>query len=220
MRPKASYLASVLLWLVLSLSAAALLVFVAWIVIHTVPYGTAQAQAEVIRVIGIGAQLLGLLSVAAGIEQTRRFFGRKLLWERIVEYIKGLFPSDSDPVVANLGHAISPSRAYGIATNKARPDDTDERIALLEQQFDKLHVRLEELDQQTQNELRKVEKEIEEEKRQRVEQREEIDQRVEDLSVGGLTVEGFGFVCLTSGLLLTSLPNRIAALLLVFDLIP
>lgn len=109
MYKKASHLTSVLLWLFLSLSAAAFLVFVAWIVIYTVPYGTAQA--EVIRAIGIGAQLLGLLSVAAGIEQTRQFFGRKLLEERIVDGIKRLFAKGEDGSQVTLGYDSSSSFA-------------------------------------------------------------------------------------------------------------
>lgn len=106
-----------------------------------------------------------------------------------------------------------------IEFEQGRPEETQERIDLLERQVNGLKERLIHLSNQTADELQQLKKEAKEEREQRVEQREKIKQKFEDFSVGGLTTESIGFVCLTSGLLLTSLPNYIASLLSLFGLI-
>jgi hypothetical protein len=170
-----------------------------------------------VRYAGTILQVLGLFTVAEGLRRMRRMFGRPTLragakdwFRRLVAAFRQPAPIDLVVILESGAHMTGEVRVRQSAGPGA---SVDQRLEVLQENVNRLE---EELDAKI-RELRKRIADVQESLKRESEERTAGDGRtarqIEEVAVGGLHLEIVGLLWLTLGVLGTSIPDQIAALL-------
>jgi hypothetical protein len=177
---------------------------------------TRPADEARVRTTGMLLQLLGVGTVAVGLSQTRRLFGRASAVQRVGSWLSRLWsvvaPSRSATV-----HAVAAAAGAVALTGSARarvgagPDTPlDRRVAILEENHNLLQQRVDQQEIETGKRVQAVRTEIQAERRAREAEHRLTAGKLEELAVGGLHLESVGVLWLLLGVIATSLSQEIA----------
>lgn len=186
---------------------------VAWLV--AVPFG--ESLQEKLQWSGWALQIFGLWTVAKGIRDTRKQFGRPSARDWLITWLKRIPKALSKPTdVSGTGTtaeasavARGPSSRLGV-----RPDaSVEEKLEALEKRLDNLEENVNEVRSEMRKKVSQLKKDLSKERRERAKEASKLKRQLEDLSVGGLTLEAVGVAWLLLGITLSSLPGEVASLL-------
>jgi len=161
-------------------------------------------------------QLFGVGTVALGIRQTRRQFGRPGVLAHARRWLMS-FPSFQPPIIrGSVGTALESS--YAIARGygwKNAPDgaSAEERIAALEENVRGLDGRLNQTEKELREQLDAQLVKLESEQVARAGADREISARLEATETGGLTLSLVGTVWIVVGIVLGTAPGELSRLL-------
>lgn len=169
-----------------------------------------------VRYAGAILQVFGLGTVAGGLSRIRRDFDRPSLLEKVFAWLRQLGATFRRPTpIALEAHAGGFFTVSGEARliHKAGPDSSlDRRVAILEENLNRLRDELDAKDQKIRNDLSTLTGTIEEERRAREMEARRIRRRLEELAVGGLHLELVGLTWLTLGVVGASIPDEVVVL--------
>jgi hypothetical protein len=169
----------------------------------------------IIRLIGLVLQLLGVLTVAWGISETRAMFGRPSIGSKIRTWISAAPFLRSQHVTAS-GRAITGGatvKARGHVTHSAGENPTiDSRLDALEKNLEAVHQRITGLSQEYDQELRNLTNRVREEQSYRNQQVTSLYARLEEFGTGGVHISAIGAVWLFVGLVLSTAAPELATL--------
>jgi hypothetical protein len=187
------------------------------IVAIVVGFGLSAKTSAGVRYAGTILQIFGLGTVAIGLSQVRRSFGRPSLVEKVVAWFRQLaaafLPPKPITVQANVvGVAIVAGEARVVV--RASPGDSlDRRVTILEENLDRLRDEIDAKEKKVRTELSIVKAAVEREERARETEARRLSSQMEELAVGGLHLELVGLTWLILGVLGTSIPDELAKLL-------
>jgi hypothetical protein len=193
------------------LAAAGILAaaFFGWVLSHDPSAGVLYA--------GTMLEMFGLATVAFGLSEVRRSFGRPSLWQKFLAWLRqiaGAFrPPKPITLQANAGGvAIVGSKARLIVS--AGPGSSlDRRVAILEENLNRLRDEVDANENGIKKEVGAVRDALSREQQARDNEFRKIAAQMEELAVGGLHLELVGLTWLVFGGLGTSIPDQIARLL-------
>jgi len=169
-----------------------------------------------VRYAGTFLQVFGLGTVAFGLSQVRRSFGRPSLLSKALEWFRQIQAAFKPPK-----HVTVEAKAAGLSIAAGRPrvfvtagptTPLDERVALLEQNLRRLQDEFDAHEERITKELRTVNEALTREHQARETEARRISTQLENFAVGGLHLEFIGVFWLVLGVLGTSIPTEIAAL--------
>jgi len=165
-----------------------------------------------IRIAGYILQLLGLVTVAAGLENTRRLFKRPSLLAKSVEWVKRLPKVLAPPktVTGSSEVAFGPIEVLSEGVVEKSPETLEDRLDLLEKKYGQLQQELAEVRQQVKSEAASLKESIDGERVARTAGDEKTRERLEEFSVGGLRLEGVGLIWLAFGITFATIPVEIS----------
>ena len=173
--------------------------------------GIAEAK---VRWSGLALQVCGIATVAYGLRQTRRLFGRPPVRMLLREWLRR-FPSWRTHVVRGRAAATASSSrgARTRGTVWTTMDSSLSQLGLLQairKNVEGLNSRLLQLESQADASRRALTSEIDDERKTRSAADKEIRAKLEAAETGGLYISLVGLVSLLAGLLLTTLSGEIA----------
>ena len=196
-------------------------VYLAWMLLATLAiallFGFWPPPSEhSVRVSGWVLELCGLFTVAWGLRETRRQFGRpgigflvRAWWSRRPR-LGGKVVTAS--ATASLGAMSAAGRAYGWRNVTANAT-VEERVSALEANVkdvnDRVNTALRELDQ----EVRTRGEAVKTERSERQHAIQQVERKMEAVETGGLSLSAVGIVWLAVGLTLSTIPVELLALL-------
>lgn len=170
-----------------------------------------------VRYAGTMLQVFGLGTVAVGLSQVRRSFGRPSLLEKIVAWFRQLATAFLLPkpitVQANAAGLAMVAGEASVVVIAGPGASLDRRVALLEENLNRLRDEVDAKENKIRKELSTVRGAVEQEQRAREREGHQISSKMEELAVGGLHLEVIGLTWLVIGVLGTSIPDEIARLL-------
>lgn len=178
-----------------------------------------KTLSDAIRYAGMLLQLLGLITVAIGLSQMRRLFGRPSFGTKVYAWFRGLASAFRRPrpiTLEGVG-AIGSAQAFGDlrVSRGTRPDaPLEERVSTLEQNLRLFQEELDARVQQLRRELTGTKESIDRERRERVADNQRTNQKIDEVAVGGLYLEIVGLFWLILGVTGATIPGEIAACLL------
>jgi hypothetical protein len=173
--------------------------------------------ADSIRYSGTAVQICGLLTIAKGLRDLRRWFRQPPALKRIKDWFAELASAlkkpqkttvTPAPVVMKVG--VGGGRVISKPSGEA---GLSERVAYLERELE--HLRSEVRPQMKQNRRRieEVRSELKREGSHRQKDMQSTKQLIEEISIGGLHLEWVGLLWLLLGLIATCLPVELATAL-------
>jgi hypothetical protein len=186
---------------------------VAAVVIGRLLASTPEAE---VRIAGMLLQLLGLGTVAVGLSQIRRLFGRPSVVERLTGWFKRvtfIFGRRKDANVyvhaATGGVTLAGSARVRIGASPDAP--IERRLAILEENVNHLQKEVDEDVNELRGRIAQVRSQIDRETQERRADDRLTASRLEDVAIGGLHLESIGLLWLVLGVMGTSVPQEIAA---------
>ena len=191
-------------WLCLGVTVAALIISL-----------RPNTPEPVIRLTGLVLQLLGVLTVAWGISETRALFGRPSIRSKISAWLSAapfLKPHHGSATGrASVGGIRV--KARGHATHGAGESPTTEsRLQALEKNIEVVHQRITGLAQEYDQELSHLSTSLREEQASRVQQVTSVHTRLEEFGTGGVHISAIGAAWLFVGLVLSTAGPELARL--------
>lgn len=165
-----------------------------------------------VRVTGLVLQWLGIGTVAVGIRETRRLFGRPGIGKLFVAWVSR-FPRWRRQVVFGagagaLGTATASARGYVWTTiDPTAPVET--RLNALTRNVERLNERLIQVQNELESELRKHSEALRSEQNERAQNDQQLHLRLEAAETGGLYISAIGLVWLIVGVFLTTMSPEI-----------
>lgn len=179
-----------------------------------VGYLFSQSESETIRYAGTMLQFLGLTTVAIGLSETRRLFGRPSLPHKILFFFRQVASGFATPKPMTLQvHDLTctPTIENVQLVRAASPEDSlEERVSILEENLNRLREELTVKKQEFQQGIQTVKVQIEREAQERRTENQQVTQKIEEVAVGGLHLETVGLLWLVLGVIATSIPGEIA----------
>lgn len=192
----------------------------AWIAVLAIPlvflfcWAALSGWEPRIRFTGMCLELLGLSTVAYGIQETRRLFSRPKLFEILCQWFKRLpkFSIETRIVVGtarfNLeGHA--PSIVVGSASLSATAS-IEERVSFLEKRLDQTNALILDIQQMVRKESQKLGGDLDTARREREMGDEKNNKLIQEAIAGGLYLETTGVAWLLFGITLATASHEIA----------
>lgn len=167
-----------------------------------------------LRISGLFLQVAGVLTVAKGLHDTRKLFGRPSLRQHAVRWFKQFprFGVDT-PMAVGSGSGSSTGSSIGSAMILPGPAASlEERVASLAQELIRTSGLVQETRQRLAEESRDRGREIDSERCERRSGDERVRQLIEEAAAGGLHLELTGVVWLLLGVVLSTAPNEIIAI--------
>ncbi len=181
-------------------------------------YLTATSLGDGVRYAGTMLQLLGLLAVAYGLHQMRRRFGRPTLVAIIRDWVARLARAFRRPEPVTLRGSAIASAATVSAELRVRRGvppgaSIEQRVAALQENFDLLQSELDSKLLEVKKRLAELDQSVRQEERERSIGDSKTLKQLEEVAVGGLKLEAVGVIWLALGVLGTSIPVELAAML-------
>jgi hypothetical protein len=175
--------------------------------------GTSELK---IRVSGLALQWFGVATVAYGLRETRKMFGRPRPVTSLRAWLSR-FPSwgrrevmEADTLLVGVSASAAVSRPW----SPVDPDSPIEaRVGALTKNVEQLNERLTAAENNLDRLAREHADALRGEKQVRAEHDDALQAKLEAAETGGLYISLIGVICLFFGLLLTSVPKEIAQLL-------
>lgn len=191
-------------WLALAVVAIALLLAV-----------RPAASQQLIRLTGLGLQILGILTVVWGISETRALFGHPSVLRKTMAWM-GRFPlprrSKTVHVSASgVAVASASARAHVIHGPGSNPT-VEKRLEALEKNITSLHQRISELEQELERSAQRVTDDLRNEQKVRSAEDQQIRQTLEATGTGGVHISAIGALWLLVGVILSTGAPEIANL--------
>jgi hypothetical protein len=169
-----------------------------------------------IRASGLALQLFGVLTVAVGLNKTRRMFGRPKSVTKARVWLSRFPPWRRDlGISADAGiYGVSGSAITGRLWATGGPGfPIAARVDALEKNVQELNKRLDITENKLDSQAREDADALRREKQARTERDDALQAKLEAAETGGLYISLMGAICLLVGLVLTSVPKEIAQLL-------
>ena len=166
-----------------------------------------------IRFFGLFLQLLGVGTVAYGLRKTRELFGQPSLTEQITEWWqrRPKYAPKPQDIVLEAGVMPAPQLASFTFQEGVKPDTSVEgRLAALEKKYDALQKQLGEVHNRITTETSQLGAKTKAEQQERERRDREIEERLKELSTGGLSIEWTGLVWLYFGIACATIPDKMA----------
>lgn len=175
-----------------------------------------------VRYTGMILQIAGLSTVAIGLRRMRQRFGRPSVKDKVSDWFRRLAAtfvrpkshtieiSTGDYVVVGTATELDLARGVGLGAS------LENRVSALEEKVNRLRDKLDTKVQEVRGELATAKESIQRESAERQAAHKEMTHTIEDVAVGGLHLEMVGLFWLFCGIIGTSIPHGIAALLLRF----
>ncbi len=169
---------------------------------------------DYLRYVGLMLQLLGLLTVARGIENMRRLFGipsvERMVLDRLKRILNSIGPRRGSTLSASLELPAIEASGYGYEWLPTMPGSTpEERIAVLEANMQTVKQLILRTRRELEEEKATIEKRLGSERATRAETDEGLKRLLAEVSVGGLHLQSFGLLCLIFGITFATLPDLI-----------
>lgn len=174
---------------------------------------------DVVRYAGAMLQIFGLATVAIGLSEMRRLFNRPSLGARIFGWFGRFAAAFKAPKLISVGAfgaggaTVSGEARVVLALGPGA--SLEERVKVLEENLNRLREELDAKLQEIRRELSTVREGMQRESHERQAADEKRDRQIEEVAIGGLHLEMVGLVWLFLGVLGTSIPDKIAELLLL-----
>lgn len=180
-------------------------------------FGLSANTSAGVRCAGTMLQIFGLGTVAIGLSQVRRSFGRPSLVEKVVAWLRQLAAAFLPPKPITLqAHIRGVATASGEARAIVRAGpgaSLDRRVTILEENLNQLRDEIDARENKVRTELSTVKAAVEQEQRARETEARQLSKQMEEFAVGGLHLELVGLTWLILGVLGTSIPDELAKLL-------
>ena len=169
-----------------------------------------------LRIAGMILQLLGLATVAVGLSQLRRRFKRPSVLEKIVAWLRRVGAVFARPksVTVHAGTVLSGVTLAGAGRVRQTlaPDAPHERrLSLLEDNLELLQKQVDDGLEQLHGRIQQLGTQIDRDAHERRREKEQAEQLVAEVAVGGLHLEVVGLLWLALGVIGTSMPTEIAS---------
>jgi hypothetical protein len=191
----------------LALGVAVLAFTAAWFLSTTPP--------AAIRYAGMMLQIFGLSTVAIGLSQMRRLFGRPSLSARIFAWFGRLVaaftlrkPITGEGCLVGGGSTLTGEGRVVRGVRAGAP--LEERVSVLEDNLERLRDELDSRVQRLKQGLATVKENIDRETQERQVEDQKTARKIEEVAVGGLHLETVGLFWLILGVVGTSVPEEIA----------
>jgi hypothetical protein len=169
-----------------------------------------------VRYAGTTLQIFGLCTVAIGLSQIRRIFGRQSLLEKATAWFRQLAAAFRRPmpITATMSaDAMAINDAdLRLEVNAAPGAPLERRVALLEENLKHLRSEVDAKEKKIMKDLSLLTSVVAEERRTRETEARRISSQLEEFAVGGLHLESIGLAWLFLGVVGASIPDEIAAL--------
>jgi hypothetical protein len=157
---------------------------------------------EGFRLIGLGLQLIGILTVAYNLRGTRRQFDRPSVLTRVVQWWRERPKFRYPPIIGSMSATLAPptmkARAY--VWDDSKPDATvDQRVSTLERNLNRTRDWLIHIENSIDENKKSTEISIKQEQITRAEADSSIEKKLEQSQIEGLHISLFGIVCLIIG---------------------
>jgi hypothetical protein len=177
----------------------------------------ASSTADSVRYAGTILQGLGLATVAVGLGEMRRLFGRRSLIQSALRWLRDLRAIVSHPTILNLHGVASGDMAVLRGDLSLRigapPNATiDQRVAALEADLANYRKEVEGRIAGINRKIDAVVQSVHDEASQRRAAIDATQSKIESVAVGGLHLESMGLGWLLMGVVFTSIPSEIASL--------
>ncbi|RYZ17599.1 MAG: hypothetical protein EOP49_50520 [Sphingobacteriales bacterium] len=182
-----------LFWLAIAVSVAGLAVMF-------------TGDEKYIRLSGLILQFAGMLATARGIQLTRIFFGQPGIFKTAKNWFSR-FPlrRRSSTGVGFVGIAAASSSSRGHLTSAVNPNATlDERVKILEANMESLTIRVSKDAENAEKLMRNLSVDLDEEKRLRISEHQQISERLKEAQTGGLGTALMGLIWLIVGSFLST----------------
>jgi hypothetical protein len=189
-------------WVTLGVIAAA---YAAGLVVAGTPANHA-------RIAGALLQTLGLGTVAMGLRNLRKIFGREPFSSLVSGWLRdviGLFrrPQRQGVNVSATSGGQVEARSSAEAIVAPGPDaPLERRVEILEAKLENLRAKLDQTVQDFSKRLARVRDDVRQERMERVENVTTVEKKFEEVSIGGIHLEMMGLTWLLVGVLLGTLP--------------
>jgi len=181
-----------------------------------VAYCLACSLSDQILYAGTLLQMFGLITVAIGISQLRRMFGKPSLFERITNWLQKLIGAFRKSVSIEIHNGMHGMVAGGSAiagTLCTSPETLETRVEKLEKALNVLKEQHGKMLRTLEDNLSRVESLVHDEGNKRQLGDADISKMLEEVAVGGIHLEVVGLVWLLLGMFGTSIPKELAKLL-------
>lgn len=209
-RPKTLIAALVDAWPAgLAIAGILVAVVVGWVLSHDVSGGVLYA--------GTMLEIFGLATVAFGLSEVRRSFGRPSLAQKFLAWLRQIAGAFRPPrpitLQANAGGMAMAGGEARLMVSAGPDSSLDRRVAILEENLDRLREEVDAKESKMKKELGAVRDALSREQQARQNELHRMAAQTEELAVGGLHLELVGLTWLVFGGLGTSIPDQIARLL-------
>jgi len=155
-----------------------------------------------VRYAGTSLQVLGLATVAIGLSETRRLFGRPSLPRKISGWFRRLAAAFTIPKPQTLqvsnGVIASVTGKGRMVRGLGQGASLEDRVSLLEEDLNQLRDELDVEKQEIRQKIKTVREHLERETQERRVENQQAARRIEELAVGGIHLEIVGLLWLVS----------------------
>ena len=174
------------------------------------------ASEPLIRLTGLGLQILGVGTAVWGILATRKYFGQASPIAMLVSWLKRC-PLRGTRVVASIGTARSRSsagklRGYSSAAIDPKAE-SEVRIEALEKNIGLIHERITFLARDIDGDVSILRGQVERESKERAHLESQVNSHIEGVATGGLHITAIGAVWLFLGVLLSTASSELSRFL-------
>ncbi|WP_273527059.1 hypothetical protein [Pseudomonas sp.] len=185
------------------------------VAILSIVYISLYPDEQSIRLTGLVLQILGILTVAWGIKETREIFGHPSLITKSIQWFNN-FPPYGGKVITvsvhgSLGGLTGSARGY-TSTPIDKNSSIEDRLAAIESNLNHINERISQTENNLYNEVRSVTETLGREKSLREKADNETNQKIEAVSTGGIHISATGALWLLLGVIMSTAPNELLAL--------
>lgn len=167
-----------------------------------------------LRLVGLIVQLCGVGTVAKGLSDTRKLFGRPSAFQSAWQWFRRFPPFSLKPINIYMQGIVS-AETVGRPTvwiNIAPATSVEQRLSALESNLIAVNQKTIELQNQMNGAVGNTEKALAEERNSREQTDQQIQRKLELTETGGLHLSIVGIIWLCCGLVLATMPNEIVQL--------
>lgn len=165
-----------------------------------------------VRGFGMWLQLFGVSLVIYGIAQSRQFFGKPGFWKSISVFLEDFIVVFRKPKVVNASVNVNIGGVSAVATaGVIRANSTfEQRLEELENLTRRMQATM---DKQYEELAESINEKVSTERNERTEGHQKISGQIETVAIGSAALQLGGALYIMSGVILTSIPDEIVALI-------
>ncbi len=183
----------------------------------TVGWFLSTTPSAAVRYTGMILQILGLFTVAIGLSNMRRLFGRPSVTDKVFGWFGRLAAAFTRPksytLEASTGSSVIVGNRADVVRSVGQGALLEDRVLLLEENVKQLRHKMDTEVQELRRDLAAAKESIQRERAEREAADKEALRTIEEVGIGGLHLEMVGLCWLFLGIMGTSIPDGITALL-------